>query len=84
MLLNGDQILGGSVSAKSAALAARHGLRLLRLSSLLVYARSLAGRQQYDLAYNIAKEIRRDAERRHYLSISSGISDLMGSIPQRR
>lgn len=83
LLRNGDQLIGGAVAAKAAALAARHGLRLFRQSALLVYAKSLVGRQQYTLAYNILKEVRRESERRQYLSLASSISALFDKIPQK-
>lgn len=84
MLASGDKILAGSVSAQASALAARHGLRLLRLSSLFTYAQSLVGRQQYDLAYGVIKEVRREAERRNYLSGAGNISNLIDQIPNKQ
>jgi len=78
---NGDRVLAGSIASQSAAIATRYGLRIYRLGSLLIYADALVGRQQFDLADKIVKEVRRDAENRGYLNLAGRVSSVLEKIP---
>ncbi|MEM6481605.1 MAG: tetratricopeptide repeat protein [Pseudomonadota bacterium] len=81
MLAQGERILAGQTAARSAAIANRHGLRLLKLSSLRVYGLALAKRQQLEFARTIITETRREAEHRDYQGLTGRLSADLDDLP---
>lgn len=68
LLEQGDKILAGNLAASSAGIASRAGLRLMKISAMLLYGRILVGRQNSPIGERIAAEATREAERRGYLN----------------
>ncbi len=62
----GELEQAGRLAARSVALANRHGMRLRKLSSLILYGRILHRRGQTDLASAVLSETAREAARHSY------------------
>lgn len=71
LLLRGDRIASGQMASESAAIASHAGLRLMKVSGLVVYGRILKMRDQDEIARAILDEARREAERIGYLNLTS-------------
>ena len=76
----GERMLAGQFASRSAAIANRSGLRLMKLSSLKFYGISLRRRGQYDQALRILSETKREAERRGYQNLARGLSEEIALI----
>ena len=80
MLKRGERMLAGQFASRSAAIANRSGLRLMKLSSLKFYGTSLRRRGQYEQALRILQETKREAERRGYQNLARGLSEEIALI----
>ena len=80
MLKRGERMLAGQFASRSAAIANRNGLRLMKLSSLKFYGMSLRRRGQYEQAKQILQETKREAERRGYQNLARGLSEEIALI----
>lgn len=76
LLLHNDRESAGELSALSAAIANRCGLRLEKLQALPTFAEVLINRGQGTLAKSLLDEIGRDAERHDFQLISGRIRHL--------
>lgn len=80
MLERGERVMAGQTAARAAALAARCGLRLHKVSALSVYAEALRQRQQTGLCREILAEARAEAERLGFQIRAGEMSDMLAEL----
>lgn len=84
MYRQGETTLSGETAARAIAIANRHGMRLRKISALEILADVMVKRGQRDLALDVFREARREAERCRYQSrvgtITSKLADLQGEM----
>jgi len=73
LLSHNDRILAGEMASFAGSIANRCGMRLEKLSSLLLYSEALINRGQSGLAQSILLEVQRDAERHSFQLIAGRI-----------
>lgn len=75
MLLRGERVMAGQIATRAAAVAARGGLRLHKLSALSIYAKALQKRNQVGLSRDVLLEARAEAERLGFQTRAGELGD---------
>ena len=80
MLAQGETEYAGRLAARSVGIANRNGMRLRKLSALLVYGRVLSARGQGNLAHDIYEDAAREANKLGYYLKANRAGSLLRDI----